>query len=241
MSETKAIAFKILKGPLEGQIFKISKGLTLGRQKADLVIEDKKISSHHATVIETIVENESKFHLEDAGSRNGLFVKEERVNTIELTPETQFRIGHTQVLIVEVNEDHPDLKDPRETWQDILVQNVHSIVRKNRFTPSPVGPFTPALKLTFIQGRQVETEWFVGYGPRSFGLFSLEFPIHEPSMPDHCFEVYPNDGAWFKTEHPQLIRLNNCEVPAERLNDGDRIHFGESIIQVSFVSEPTNE
>ena len=230
------IALKITSGPLLGNIYKISDGLTIGRLRADLNLQDQKVSGLHAKVSSS-TENESDFQLVDLGSRNGIMVGEEKVDPLDLKAGTLFRLGNTPIEIIEVDEDDPLLIDPRETWKDILIQFNNQLARNIGDTSKPVGPFDPVLKLQFIQGRQLSTEWIIGYGPREIGLISPEFPIHEPNMPEVCFSVYPNAGSWFKTDHPRQVRLNNREVSVEQLKIGDKIHIGETIIQVSFFKK----
>lgn len=258
------VALKVLSGPQEGNIYKLSDGLKIGRTQGDLNIKDKKLSSHHATFhlvcdinkidkndetqIETeekvaddatYIDFESQFQLKDAGSRNGIFYKEEKVDQLDLKIGTQFKLGSTDFKIIEVLESDPELIDPKETWRETLIKFNEDLSRNSVGLVKPIGPFDPILQLTFIQGRQVETNWQIGYGPRNVGLLSREFPLHEPNMPEICFSIYPNDGAWFKTDHARKVRLNNREVAAEKLKSGDQIHIGETIIEVDFI-DPKN-
>lgn len=229
-----ALAFKVLSGALQDKVYKISAGLTVGRQKADLNLEDRKVSGLHASV----QENVGKLHLVDLDSRNGLLVGEERVDSVLLEPGVIVRVGNTSLEVIELDEAaFQQAADPMETWRSILFKFNQRVIQDVEFPPIPVGPIVPALRLDFVQGRQLDTRWTVGYGPRKFGFFSGEFRIDEPGAPDICFEVFPNEGAWFKTDHPERVLLNGQSLAAEKLNAGDRISIGDTVIQVSFLKE----
>mgnify|MGYP000032349646 CR=1 FL=1 len=110
--------FKITSGVLEGKIYKISAGLSLGRRNADLNLEDKKASSLHASV----VENAGQLHLVDQNSRNGMDFNGEQVASMPITEGHEIMIGKTTLLVVELGDRVPaEVADPLETWREILV------------------------------------------------------------------------------------------------------------------------
>lgn len=227
------LALKIINGPLQDKTYKISAGLTIGRQKADLNLEDRKVSALHASV----QENVGQLHLVDLDSRNGISLNGDRVNSIPMTPGVVFQIGTTSIQVVTLEDSDPVLSDPLETWRTILTKFNNTLALEVSFPESPVGPFTPALKLEVIQGRQLDTEWIVGYGPRKFGFHSSEFPIYEPNAPDICFELFPNEGPWFKTDFPAYVRLNGNSIACERVNPGDLIQIGDTVIRLDVIHD----
>ena len=228
-----ALVFKILNGVLKNKIYKISPGLSLGRRHADLNLEDKKVSSFHAEV----VENDAQLHLIDRNSRNGLYIDVGRVESVLLELGTKFLIGKTRIEVFEVSPEDPLVADPLETWRAVLTKLNDKLIGELEFPARSAGPLKPALKLTFIRGRQLNTSYVMGYGPRQLGIGSREFPIHEPGMPNICFEIFPNEGSWFKTDHCNEVRLNGKAIAAESLNAGDVIALGETVIEVSFLDD----
>ncbi len=79
-------------GPLAGQQVEVTSVLVLGRQAADLVIEDPQVSRRHASVRPA----GDALEIEDHGSLNGTWVNGARVGgTAGLVPGDQVRLGDT--------------------------------------------------------------------------------------------------------------------------------------------------
>jgi pSer/pThr/pTyr-binding forkhead associated (FHA) protein len=79
-------------GPLAGHQVEVTSVLVLGRQAADLVIEDPQVSRRHASVWP----GGDALEIEDHGSLNGTWVNGVRVSgTTRLVPGDQVRLGDT--------------------------------------------------------------------------------------------------------------------------------------------------
>ena len=79
-------------GPLAGQQVEVTSVLVLGRQAADLVIEDPQVSRRHASVRPV----GDALEIEDHRSLNGTWVNGARVSgTAQLGPGDQVRLGDT--------------------------------------------------------------------------------------------------------------------------------------------------
>ena len=79
-------------GPLAGHEVEVTSVLVLGRQAADLVIEDAQVSRRHASVRPA----GDALEVEDHGSLNGTWVNGARVDgTIRLAPGDRVRVGDT--------------------------------------------------------------------------------------------------------------------------------------------------
>lgn len=77
-------------GPLAGHEVEVTSVLVLGRQAADLVIEDPQVSRRHASVRPA----GDALEVEDHGSLNGTWVNGARVSgTVRLVPGDQVRLG----------------------------------------------------------------------------------------------------------------------------------------------------
>jgi len=83
---------------------------------------------------------------------------------------------------------------------------------------------------------QVNSKWTLGYGPRKVGPSVLDLPIWEPGAPAVCFELVPSgEGVVFKTNHPELVRINGEGLDSRVLHVGDTIRINETIIEVDFA------
>ena len=91
----KNVALSVIRGPLKGKVFHISKPrVVLGRADADIVVDDPEISRKHCALeVQGIIAR-----LIDLGSRNGTFVNEKRVEMSELQNLSEFHIGRNTFL-----------------------------------------------------------------------------------------------------------------------------------------------
>lgn len=85
-----------------GRVIPIEKPrVTIGRMDCDIVLDDPQLSRQHALVTVQGV----GARLEDLGSTNGTFVDEERIERVELSDRSEFRIGMHLLVFVVRDED----------------------------------------------------------------------------------------------------------------------------------------
>ncbi len=127
-------------------------------------------------------------------------------------------------------------EDERKTWSQVLENYSRDNIRNSEDRPLEVEPFSPRVKLTVFRGIQAETEWELGYGPRSAGRTSLDLPLFESQAPPNkCFEILPSpDGPLFFTKHPREVQINGQAVEKVALKSGDIITIFETQIEVEF-------
>jgi hypothetical protein len=90
----KTVVLKIIAGPAKGAMHKLTKPrVILGRDDADIPVNDPEISRHHC-MLEV---RESYANLKDLDSTNGTFYEEERVRAAMLQNEAEFRIGNSVI------------------------------------------------------------------------------------------------------------------------------------------------
>jgi len=90
----QSVVLKIIAGPAKGTVHKLTKArVILGRDDADIPVNDPEISRHHC-MLEV---RESYANLKDLDSTNGTFYEEERVRAAMLQNEAEFRIGNTVI------------------------------------------------------------------------------------------------------------------------------------------------
>jgi pSer/pThr/pTyr-binding forkhead associated (FHA) protein len=85
-------ALRFTAGPLAGRRVEVTSALVLGRQAADLVLEDPQVSRRHASVRPA----GDALEVEDHGSLNGTWVNGARVGgATRLAPGDRVRLGDT--------------------------------------------------------------------------------------------------------------------------------------------------
>jgi FHA domain len=92
---------KVLSGPLAGLSVPIDSEIVIGRDHADVTIDDPELSRSHAAVRP----EKQGVVVEDLGSLNGTFIDGERTSgPVTLTPGSTFRIGSSEIAIENAEE-----------------------------------------------------------------------------------------------------------------------------------------
>src|SRR5713226_6219019 len=90
------IVLSILSGPSQGETHTLNKPrIVLGRQGADVALNDPEISRHHC-LLEV---RDTYVNLKDMDSTNGTFYEEERVRAAMLQDGTEFRVGGSMIRV----------------------------------------------------------------------------------------------------------------------------------------------
>ena len=96
LPEKSKIILSILSGPSQGESLTLSKPrIVLGREGADIPLNDPEISRHHC-LLEV---RDMHIDLKDMDSTNGTFFDEERVRAAMLRDGTEFRIGGSLIRV----------------------------------------------------------------------------------------------------------------------------------------------
>jgi FHA domain len=92
-------SLEIRSGPLTGQTIELTNEVVIGRENADLTIDDAEISRRHA-VVRSVV---GAVEVEDLGSSNGTFVDEERIEApTRVGGGAKIRLGATVLEVTGV-------------------------------------------------------------------------------------------------------------------------------------------
>jgi hypothetical protein len=228
-----ALYLEISDGPSAGQRYRLNLGVRIGRGKADILINDPKISSTHAQVEK---DKNGQLILVDRDSANGLVIGSTRVKKVILKQGVRFIMGNTSLRVVQLfGEDQPDEEKAPQDWRETLTTQIPKIQTTNRPTPIAIGAFVPALRLDFRKGNQPPEKMIIGYGPRKAGSEGLDIEIHDSQAPSVAFELIPVDGnARYVTQHPKTVLLNGNSISSDILNEGDRIEIGKTVITIKF-------
>jgi pSer/pThr/pTyr-binding forkhead associated (FHA) protein len=126
-------------GPLAGRQVEVTSALVLGRQAADLVIEDPQVSRRHASVRPA----GDALEVEDLGSRNGTWVNGARIaGPARLAPGDRVQVGDTTFEVEPAPapsqvEEHPAGAAPTQAEERM------ASVAPPEAVPAPALPFDP--------------------------------------------------------------------------------------------------
>jgi len=97
ISEYRRFSLAVIQGFNAGEIYAINKPkMMIGRSDADIIVKDLEASRQHAR-IDILGE---RVILRDLNSTNGTFVNEERISTVNLENQQEFRIGTTIFMLI---------------------------------------------------------------------------------------------------------------------------------------------
>lgn len=149
-------------------------------------------------------------------------------------PSISFRTIEAPAKQPSENQAAPEDESGRRTWSQILEAFARENLKNSDDQPQELKPLSPRVKLTFFRGIQAETEWELGYGPRSIGRASIDLPIFEENAPPNkSFEILPSeDGPIFFTKYPQEVQINGQAREKVALKNGDVITIYETQIEV---------
>lgn len=233
-----ALHIKALSGPHKDRSFSLRNGFVIGRSEGDMIIaSDAKLSSRHAYVE---MDQNGHLYLVDNGSKNGLRVDQTPVERIKLVVGLRILIGTHQYEVVRdavgAQATAPSSKSKARYWHEVLIDYAKRCLGHIDNEPRAIVPLQPAVVLDFVRGGQAETRWVLGYGPRKVGAGSVDLPIFEADAPKICFEILPTpDGISFKTNYPDVVKLNGNSVEAEVLHVADVIKIHGTEIEVDFI------
>jgi DNA-binding NtrC family response regulator len=92
---------EVLSGPDEGKVEELAaQVIRIGRKGADLVLNDRSVSSVHAE----ITLNDQGYRLRDLESSNGTFAGGMRIRDVDIPPRTTITVGHTQIKFVPLDD-----------------------------------------------------------------------------------------------------------------------------------------
>ncbi len=122
------------------------------------------------------------------------------------------------------------------SWRESLVGLLLGAgLRAGDIVNDGLGAFNPPLKLRCVRGAQYGNSWILGYGPRQIGPKSLDLVLNESAAPPICFQVMPTlSGVEFKTQHPDVVRLNGKNLTKGNLRVGDIISIFNTQLVVDF-------
>jgi DNA-binding NtrC family response regulator len=227
-------------------------GLTLGANESnDIILEDPYVSGFHARVYL----HDGRAMIEDVGSRNGIFVGTQKVQSAEATPGAQIRVGQTVLLVAPQNPEQGKTQAGRQSGQMIgkseSVEKLRKVIRRIAGSDIPVlltgetgtGKEVAATLVAELSPRATKPLIVINCGALTRGLVESELFGHEKGAftganerKVGAFEA-ANGGTLFLDEigelpldmQPKLLRaLENSEV--RRLGSPKSFHVDVRVI-----------
>lgn len=97
LPESRRFSLAVIQGSNAGEIFPITKPkMMIGRSDADIIVKDLEASRQHARL--DVMGD--RVILRDLSSTNGTFVNEQRITTMALENQQEFRIGTTIFMLI---------------------------------------------------------------------------------------------------------------------------------------------
>jgi len=127
---------RVLAGPLAGQVIEVAEAMVVGRQAADLVVDDPQVSRRHAGLDPA----GGALEVEDLGSLNGTWVNGARITgPVRLAAGDQVRIGDTTFEV-----EAPPAEAPAATEAEAPAAPVVTATEVARASvPAPAAAFDP--------------------------------------------------------------------------------------------------
>jgi predicted component of type VI protein secretion system len=119
-----------VEGPVAGERFPVEGELLLGREAADITVEDPELSRRHAIVRPV----DGGLEVTDEGSANGTFVNGNRIHEpTRLADGDRLKVGRS-ILAAEVPAPPPELQPTR------LSQDAATVLEPNQPPPTRIDP-----------------------------------------------------------------------------------------------------
>lgn len=224
------IYLKVISGPREGDLFKIQKGATIGRSRADINLKDPKASAIHAVIEDDM----GIFYFVDKESSNGTYVLGQREDRIELKPGALLTIGSTTLEVQ--TQFQAKAKDATMSfWREDIYSAIQNLVAPQN--PQAVHGFSQSVSIHIKQGLQEGLQWTLGYGPRQFGGMSFDGTLLEPNAPDVCFEIFEKEGLLFiETSHKDVVLIGNEKKDSEKIYDGLEVKIYNTLLEIKLAN-----
>lgn len=222
---------------LIGKKFAIRPGLSIGRKRGEVLINDSKVSSLHASVE---AEPNGDYVLRDQNSSNGTWVNGKQVDKVLLVSGSTFQIGDYHFQVLEFSDEEIEsmgleLLDWRKGLNQILRGLDYS--KSEGKLSFHLKPFAQALRLTFTHGPFLDQFITFGFGPRRVGYNQIDEEILDPQLPQEIFEIIPhNNSAEIRNICGSQLFLNNKNFESEILKEGDVIRISTHQLKVSFIA-----
>lgn len=245
------VSLTVVGGKESGRSIPIEKKrTTLGRKKADISLNDTKVSGEHATI--TI--DGDRVVITDLHSRNGVFVNGEKVMTAQLRNLDEIQLGLTKlkVLVVEnlelfkkrnVNPPKKDL--PKEGDISSLIDDELKSFSRWDLAQSDSEEISSSFKskinyiLEVVEGNEEGMKFRLEHEITTIGRGEADLVIEDPDVSriHAVIEITPQGVAVIRDQNSTNgVLVNSEKVQETPLARDDRIQLGSTVLR--FMEDP---
>ena len=226
---------KVISGPLAGQSLSLDRELVVGRDAADLTIDDPEISRRHAVMRPV----EGGVQVEDLGSSNGTLVDGRRIDApTTLSRNGVVQVGGTKIAVDMAPSDVASEQPPPDP--DVTAARGTAVRGRGGAAAEQGGP-APRLLLRFVNGTAPGT--LVPIGPDPFvigrGETGMGMLDHDPELSRKHAQVSQVDD---RVVVEDLGSTNGTFVNGHRiaaptvLKPDDSLYLGATTLQLVELS-----
>ncbi len=238
MPEGIRVSLTILEGNDTGKTIQIDKPLfTIGRENADLVLNDSMVSRRHAF----IQFYKRRIVIKDAGSTNGIFVGAEMVKETEIKHLDEITIGNTRLLIT-VFQDN-EAKQSDSAGSTILLKEEVSTESTTRIEkPDDMEfklPYKQKIFLDFIEGVNKDTSYEFFQGKVVIGRTDGDLTIDDPNVSKKhaVIETWSRDTYFIRDlASTNGTFVNGQRVTSTKLRNNDVITVGNTKMRLRVIN-----
>ena len=216
---------EIIEGPASGRKIHIRGKTSVGRNSADILINDPKLSGTHCFFE---LDPSGAWWVKDNDSRNGILVNGHKETKAAIKEGDIIKMGSMKIQCQFLISDSLEFSEKFQDWTKSLIKsmkNSENICRE----------INPEIQLRVIQGPQYKHVWNIFYGPRYAGQKSFDICLYDEKAPVEAFKILVKDkNPYFVTKNEKIVKLNNKSVKRKQLKHGDVISFGDSQLLVEF-------
>jgi len=244
MPENLRLSVSVIEGNDEGKTIRLSRPrTTLGRETADIILNDPEISRTHTALII----HQKRFTIKDLDSTNGTFINGKKIEESELKHLDEIEIGGTRLLFTVYQELEEFDQEPsgtgEESMEEIeLIEEVgtadDSATRMERRTVDLKLPAGRRLFLEALEGENKGKRIKFPKGRVIIGRSGVDINLNDPdaSRKHAVIEVWSRDQVYLRDlASTNGTFLNGARITSARLNNGDEIMIGGT--RLRFVIE----
>jgi ABC transport system ATP-binding/permease protein len=233
------VSLTVLEGKDNGTMVQINKpGFTIGRENADLVLNDVQASRKHAV----IQFHDRRIVLKDLGSTNGTFVGSKQIKEQELKHLDEITIGDTRLLVT-IFENHEEPAAPKNAGSTILLRDEMSAEGTTRIErPDDVEfklPYKQKIYLDVIDGAQKGTVYEFLSGRVVIGRADADLVIEDPNISKKhaAVETWSRDTYFIRDlASTNGTYVNGQRITSTKIKNGDIITVGNTKLKLRIVN-----
>jgi len=207
---------------------------SIGRKQADIILDDLKVSAYHAEIRRL----ESGYRFFDMGSTNCSFVNRRQVKEVDLVDQDVLEVGMTTLCFF------ADIRDFHGQVEEVTVSHkmkpLTQVTNVNDLTTTTKTIAQVPVCLKILQGETKEKEYrfrkshiLIGRGECDVSLYDVD-----ASRSHALIEILSLSNIYVRDlQSTNGTFVNDERIESKRLNPGDKIQVGNTILEFHMESE----